>query len=78
MTLYLGYSTGACDYKCDVDDELMDYIANLYTTDTSICSNEFKDYAECVLESYALMYPPTTVSDALELLLVLITEMECH
>lgn len=54
---------------------LRQFRAIRYASVLKPCSNEFKEYAECVLQNYYIQYPPKTVSDAMELLTIFITEM---
>ena len=71
MLLYIG----ATDYKCSFDDDLVEYVENTYTTAPIICSDEFNKFATLVASNSSILCPPHTVTDAMELLIVLLREM---
>lgn len=66
---------GATDYKCSFDYDLVDYADNTYTTPLTICSDEFREFAEVVASTCGILCPPQTITDAMELLIVLLREM---
>ena len=68
--------TGAEDYKCYLQNELLSDAKNLYGyTGSLLVNEEFKNFSDAVFTHFRLQYPPPTPEDAL--LLYFVLKEEC-